>query len=485
MPVIGALTLVARLVLAAVFAVAGIAKLRDRHGARRAVVEFGTPARLAGPVALALPIAELIVAGLLLFPETAATGAMGALALLLLFTAAIALSLARGKAPDCQCFGQLSSSPVSGRTLVRNGTLAGLAVVALAGSVAEPPVSAFAWVGSRSGGETMVLLALVTAAVALAVLGVAFFTLMRSYGRVLLRLERAEGALARAGLSVGEELEFSEIGLAPGTPIPSFAATTVGGERISQQTLAASHIPTLLLFTRPRCEPCVALMPMVGRWQREHDDRLTVVVASAGSAEEVREEAERHGLTLVVHDAEGHLADLFQASGTPSAVLLATDGTVASWVAGGSEWIEQIVAMVVGSGDEGGLPVGTDAPALELPSLEGETVSLESLRGRDTVLLFWNPSCGFCREMRDQVLTWETSSNGIHPRLVIVSSGPAESVHEEGFGSLVLLDVEHAAGEAFGALGTPMAVRLDAEGRVASGVAAGADAALRLVATPI
>lgn len=47
-----AVLLVARVVLAAVFAVAGLAKLADRAGSRRAVTGFGLPARPAGPVGL-------------------------------------------------------------------------------------------------------------------------------------------------------------------------------------------------------------------------------------------------------------------------------------------------------------------------------------------------------------------------------------------------------------------------------------------------
>jgi thiol-disulfide isomerase/thioredoxin len=155
-------------------------------------------------------------------------------------------------------------------------------------------------------------------------------------------------------------------------------------------------------------------------------------------------------------------------------------------MASGAEWIEQLVSgALVGQGDEGGLPMGAEAPALELPSLAGETVSLESLRGRDTLLLFWNPECGFCRSMHDDLLGWETSANGVHARLVVVSSGDPESTRSEGFSSLVLLDEDFAAGGAFGANGTPTAVLLDADGRVASRIAAGAEAVLELAGAPV
>jgi hypothetical protein len=50
---------------------------------------------------------------------------------------------------------------------------------------------------------------------------------------------------------------------------------------------------------------------------------------------------------------------------------------------------------------------------------------------------------------------------------------------------VVLLDEQYAAGGAFGAAGTPMAVLLDAEGRVASPIAAGVEAVLALAAAGV
>ena len=120
---------VARVVLAAVFAVAAWGKLTDLAGTRQAVRDFGVPAPAAPAVALLLPIAELTAAVLLLLGDI--IGAIGALVLLALFSAAVGLSLARGRRPDCHCFGQAHSQPVSGRTLARNAVLVLLAVLVL------------------------------------------------------------------------------------------------------------------------------------------------------------------------------------------------------------------------------------------------------------------------------------------------------------------------------------------------------------------
>ena len=50
--------LVARLALAAVCALASVAKLLDLEGSRQAVIEFGLPAVLASPLAFLLPLRD-------------------------------------------------------------------------------------------------------------------------------------------------------------------------------------------------------------------------------------------------------------------------------------------------------------------------------------------------------------------------------------------------------------------------------------------
>ena len=475
------LALIARLVLAGVFVVAGAAKLADRQGTRKAVVAFGAPERIAGALAIALPLAELAVAGLLLPASTAVYGALGALALLALFSSAIALSLARGQAPDCHCFGQLHSAPASWKTLARNGLLLALGVFALAGAILEDSTSAVAWIADLSGTELVALVAGVAAAVVLAVGGAAFLTLMRSYGQVLTRLDRVEAALASAGLDLEDDVRMPELGLAPGTPAPFFAARSLSGDEVTRDTLMATGLPSLLLFTSPRCGPCAALLPIAAKWQQEHAEVLSVVFASSGAADEVRAEADELGLEHVLLDESNRLYEAFQANGTPSAVLITPDGTVGSWVASGTEWIEQLVEQALApEPEEPGLPVGADAPDLTLTELGGSEVALAELQDRDTLFLFWNPDCGYCRAMYDDLRAWEATANGTTPRLVIVSSGDEQSTSAEGFESLVLLDDAFAAGSAFGANGTPMAVLVGADGRIASGVVAGAEAVFDL-----
>jgi uncharacterized membrane protein YphA (DoxX/SURF4 family) len=130
---VDAALLASRLILAAVFSLAGAAKLADLAGSRAAVAGFGVPERLAGFAGTVLPLAELATAALLLPEATARAGAFAALGLLLAISLGVSASLSRGEAPDCHCFGQLHSEPAGPRTLARNfalALLAGFVVVA-------------------------------------------------------------------------------------------------------------------------------------------------------------------------------------------------------------------------------------------------------------------------------------------------------------------------------------------------------------------
>ena len=99
-----------RLLLAAVLGVAGVAKLLDRDGSRRALLDFGAPARPGRPTALVLPVVELGAAAALVPNASARWGALSALCLLGTFSVAIAVALLRGRRPSCHCFGRLHSA---------------------------------------------------------------------------------------------------------------------------------------------------------------------------------------------------------------------------------------------------------------------------------------------------------------------------------------------------------------------------------------
>jgi uncharacterized membrane protein YphA (DoxX/SURF4 family) len=138
--------LILRIVLAAVFLAAALAKLASLRRTWARVRLFGIPETLAWPVAIGLPVTELLIAVLLIPDPTARAGGVLAAVALLAFIAAIARLLARGEAPDCNCFGLLHSSRVGPGMVVRNLVLAMLAgVIAVAGPGTSLDIAVLPW----------------------------------------------------------------------------------------------------------------------------------------------------------------------------------------------------------------------------------------------------------------------------------------------------------------------------------------------------
>jgi peroxiredoxin/uncharacterized membrane protein YphA (DoxX/SURF4 family) len=493
-----------RLALAGVLGVAGIAKLADLPGGRQAMRDFGLPARLAAPLALLLPLAEIGAALLLLPATTAWWGALGAATLLTLFVGGIAFNLAQGRTPNCHCFGQLHSQPIGWPTLLRNSILLLMAALILVPGPAFVGPSLVAWLTELSplgyaaliGG--LLLIALVAGQSWIV------FNLLRQNGRLLLRLEAVESHL---GLQPQEVAPIQEAkaprGLPVGSPAPAFTLPSFNGGDVTLQSLLAAGKPLLLLFSSPTCGTCVDLLPEVGQWQRDYADHFTLALINRGELNALRSKIATHELANVLLQQENELAEAYQSTGTPSALLVAADGTIRSPLAAGIHEVRALVQRVIQPPDpirarllprapialespkaNTGLAVGRPAPHFQLPNLQGQPVDSEQLHGRASLLLFWNPTCGFCRRMVDDLKAWESqvAERGNDAlRLLLISTGSIEANKAFGLHAPILLDQGFATGTAFGARGTPAAVLLDAAGNVASPVTVGAPAVISLL----
>lgn len=449
--------LAARVILAALFAVAGVAKLADLRGSREAVTGFGVPARFAGAAGLGLPLVELTVAGLLLPAATASVALAGAAGLLLAFTAGIGVSIARGRAPDCHCFGQLHSEPAGPRALIRNAALLALAAGALTGTLADPEPSAVAWLGRLDALEA----AVVSAAMAF-VAAVAVWIIVRETRRA-----------AKPG----------RMGLPEGADAPPFSLTSLEGPEVSLAELLRRGPPVVLVFTNSDCDQCKTLLPEFAPVQREYDHTATVAVVNAGEPEAVRALAVKHGLQDVLFDETGEVHKAYEVSGAPAAVRVETPGTTTTLLVGGNDRVREMVqSAATGEQELRGLPPGEPLPDdVVTTDLDGREVRLTDFAGTETLFLFWDPGCGSCREIREELLRWETAAVPGTPKLVLLTAAEGRAVRREGFRSPVLIDRERKAAEALGATGTPLALLVDAEGRVGWPLAMGRSHILRLI----
>jgi len=338
------------LVLAAVFAAAGLSKLTDRQGARRALVDFGTPQPLAAPLAVVLPIGELLVAASLVIRPTALAGSMAAVALLAIFVIAIGVNLALGRRPDCHCFGQLSSGPVGWTTLLRNMVLLSAAGFAVWGTRSDSGPTALEWLISLMAPERLWVLVLVGMAMIVAPAAWLSTTLLRQYGRLLLRVEALERQLS-SGAAVPQ-------GMLVGTPAPEFTLGDVNGRRIALADLRARELPVVLMFTDPKCGPCSHLLPDIARWQDDHARQMTIALISRRDAKANIAALQGHDIDTVLLQNDSEIAEQYHAPGTPSAVVVSPGGTIATSLAVGADAIRLLVGKLM------------NEPAVPAPEIE-------------------------------------------------------------------------------------------------------------------
>lgn len=499
------LILLARLALAGIFVVSGVAKLLDLAGSQKAMRDFGLPEPLARVAGIGLPLAELLVAILLLPAATAPWAGWAAVILLAAFIAGISYNLAKGNTPDCHCFGQLQSEPIGPATLIRNGVFIALALfVGIAGFAYGPGPGIFDWAQNMDGLAWVVLVGFVLIIAALAGVVWMLVHLLGQNGRLLVRLDKIEEVLAEADFDLDDEDDEDEDafeeGLPFGAPAPAFSLTGLHGEQMTLAALRSTGNPLLLIFTDPNCGPCNALLPDIGKWQREHRSKLNIALVSRGKPEAYLAKSAEHGLSNILLQKDNEVAEAYQVAGTPTGILVRPDGTIGSGLAPGGDAIRRLVDQVLENRVQiplkaapkpaprpapppqaGVENIGKPAPEVSLPDLKGETVTLASFKGEPTAVLFWNPGCGFCARMLPELKAWEENPPEGAPKLLVVSTGDAERNAEQGLKSPVVLDSGFTIGRAFGASGTPSAVLVNADGQIASGVAVGAPGVLGLL----
>jgi uncharacterized membrane protein YphA (DoxX/SURF4 family) len=147
-----------RIVVGCIFVLAGVTKLANPGSFAATLLAYSVlPAAAVRPLALTLPWVELLVGAYLLVGLFTRAAAWSAIALLVVFSAAIAQAVARGLSLDhCGCFGDVTAA-VPALSLILGGESAGagdilrdaiFALLALAVAIGPPtPASIDGWRG--------------------------------------------------------------------------------------------------------------------------------------------------------------------------------------------------------------------------------------------------------------------------------------------------------------------------------------------------
>jgi peroxiredoxin len=143
--------------------------------------------------------------------------------------------------------------------------------------------------------------------------------------------------------------------------------------------------------------------------------------------------------------------------------------------------------LELGGPQTDGLPLGSPAPDFDLADLEAKRKTLSDFRGRSLLLIFFNPDCSFCRDLVPDLEALEIASRmsaNRRPLPLIIAIGDAEQSRrlfaQHRFGYTVLLQQDSEVSSAYRVKGTPSGYLIDAEGKIASRFALGAQQLLAL-----
>lgn len=474
--------LLIRFALAALFAMAGVAKLFDPQGTEKAIEGFGIPSSLARHLRTLLPVAEMLIAISLLFVDLSWYGAIAAAGILAAFTVGMLIQFAKGNAPDCHCFGQIHSEPVGLSSILRN-----FALIALAGFLIYSGIEA-------QGGDvtsTPLSLAIVVGFSFLFVIGISVILYLKEIStgqqQLMRRVELLEIISREGGEVEREDLSDPNEGLPIGAMLPEFIGKNVlDGSSFSSADIAANGLSTLFLFVSPTCNPCQALLPEIEGWIAEFAGKANFVFVTTGKDKENLEKFGAVKPAAIIVQKEREIAESVNAFWTPTGLLVDGSGRIASRLTPGDNTIRELVekmrtgsvaSSINAAAADGHGPkhrIGEQIPEFETVDVDGEAFSDKDLIAKRSLVLFWSMTCPYCVAMVDEIVAWETARSAADPEIILFADGDVAAIADLPFGTRVIHDAGHKISSGFGMYGTPSAVLVDETGKIVSETATGA-----------
>jgi cytochrome c biogenesis protein CcmG, thiol:disulfide interchange protein DsbE len=115
--------------------------------------------------------------------------------------------------------------------------------------------------------------------------------------------------------------------------------------------------------------------------------------------------------------------------------------------------------------------VGTQAPAWNLPTLDGGSVNLAALRGRVVLVYFWSVWCGACRMATPAVERWGQTFRDRGLSVVAISNDPIAELRSAGsstgFSFPLVHDLDAKVGSEYWVSAVPTLFLIDRTGNIA------------------
>lgn len=474
--------LILRLILFGVFAVAGISKLLDPEGAKKAMRDFGTPEEFTDFFAVGLPFAEIVFAVCLLFVSMSWVGAAGALLLLTTFIGGMIWQMAQGNAPDCHCFGQIHSEPVGKKSLIRNIIFALMALVLLFSGRTNQGTD----LAATAGGMVQIVLILFLAVVGVLLLGY-LVKVAAQQNEIMRRLGVLEFASGDPGAVERNEAGAPSDGLPIGAPLPDFSISDLNGRVVQLDHLLMGRKPFLFLFVGAQCAPCESLLPEIREWEVLLGNKLKFVFVSHGDLELNKQKFGTDPQRTVLVEKGRELANRLNAKWTPTALYVDADGNIASHIAAGDSAIRRLIELIklrdlnddfvyfLGLNGHRRPNIGEAVPPFSVTDISGREVTEKDLTGRKTLVAFSSPTCGHCVELMKEIRDWEAKRGPGDPQVVIFTDGDDEEERKLGINAPIIVDKDYRTAAKLGMRGVPSAVLIDETGTIVTEAAVGSN----------
>jgi thiol-disulfide isomerase/thioredoxin len=271
-----------------------------------------------------------------------------------------------------------------------------------------------------------------------------------------------------------------------GSPFPDIELPGADGSVVSLASSLAGGRPALFIFVSPTCGPCRALLPEIAQWQIELKDKINFVLLTVGKLEENKEKLLGAPEIPIAIQKDREIAEQVRAKWTPTAILVRSDGKIASRLAAGDGAIHELIAKIrnenVGSenlfllnGSNGITPpmIGAQIPSFKLAEIDGKEITDSNLIGSPTLAVFWSPTCPHCSEFAVELKEWELSGQSGGTNLIVFTNVDHGLDDLDGLNSPVVFDRDYAVSTKFGMFGTPSAVLVDESGIIATETAVG------------
>jgi peroxiredoxin len=334
------------------------------------------------------------------------------------------------------------------------------------------------------------------------------YWLVLQHGRLLVRLEALERQ-PEQGSAAGFALPWA---LPVGSVLRDFDLPTLAGGRMTLSQWRGQRLLLILVdppsrFSRELLSGLAALPSGPG------DGRPVPLVLAIGDADVNRAVFDAHGIgcRVLLHE-HGEITSLLWVDAPPMAYPVDEQGRTAGPLAIGAP---AVLALARGGRAEtngraepptsdgsgsmrdlatraprwyrvtrDGLVGGTPAPSFRLPRLDGGELSLGEYRGRRVLLVFSDPASRPCNELAPELERLHRRVRDL--QVLVVSRGAPEAnraqAAEDGLTFPIVLQRHWEVSRDYEMVATPIAYLIDEQGLVATDVAVGADAILRLAA---